>query len=77
MSCNLVDPLRLGPADMWDRVAALATIDHAELVGLIPRAALDAVPRERWQQLDLSAGRTIEARLSRPTRPRGGDELPS
>jgi glutamate formiminotransferase len=69
VSMNLVDPLRLGPADAYDLVAALAAptgaaVEGAELVGLVPQAVLDAVPQERWADLDLGADRTIEARLA-------------
>jgi glutamate formiminotransferase len=63
VSCNLVAPGVLGPADVWDKVSALVEIERAELVGLVPAAVLQAIPRERWQQLDLSPERTIESRL--------------
>ena len=63
VSMNLIDPLNLGPAEVYDRVAASAAIDHAELVGLAPRAVLDAVDPDRWAQLDLAAETTIESRL--------------
>jgi glutamate formiminotransferase len=59
VSMNLVDPYRLGPAPAYDAVAALVAVDRAELVGLIPRAVLDAVPPSRWGQLDLGPGRTL------------------
>jgi glutamate formiminotransferase len=65
VSMNLLDPLTVGPAAIYDRVAAEVTIARAELVGLAPRAVLDAVPRERWTELDLAADRTIVARLER------------
>jgi hypothetical protein len=65
VSMNLVDPLDVGPAQVWDAVAAQATVARAELVGLVPEAALRAVPEARWSQLDLAADRTIEARRSR------------
>ena len=42
VSMNLVDPLVVGPADVYDQVAAIARIARAELVGLVPRAVLDA-----------------------------------
>jgi glutamate formiminotransferase len=64
VSMNLVDPATVGPADIYDRVAAHAEIDHAELVGLVPRAVLDAVDPARWTELDLSTDRTIEARMA-------------
>jgi glutamate formiminotransferase len=62
VSMNLVEPLRFGPAEAYDAVAALAGVDRAELVGLVPSAVLEAVPTRRWAELDLSASRTIEAR---------------
>jgi hypothetical protein len=64
VSLNLVEPLVTGPADAWDAVNRLAPVARAELVGLVPRAVLDAVPEARWAELDLAADRTIEARLS-------------
>jgi glutamate formiminotransferase len=65
VSMNLIDPTELGPAAATDRVAALAPVAGCELVGLVPRAVLDAVPRARWAALDLAEDRTIEARLAR------------
>jgi hypothetical protein len=53
----------LGPADAHDRVAAQVEVAGAELVGLVPAAVLQAVPRDRWDELDLAADRTVEARL--------------
>jgi glutamate formiminotransferase / 5-formyltetrahydrofolate cyclo-ligase len=69
VSMNLVAPERLGPAAAYDLVAGLATqagarAARAELVGLVPRAVLDAVPARRWTELDLAEDRTIEARLA-------------
>lgn len=63
VSCNLIDPLTVGPDAIYDAVAALASIDRAELVGLVPQAVLDGIPQRRWAELDLAADRTIEARL--------------
>jgi glutamate formiminotransferase len=63
VSCNLVDPASLGPAAVHDLVASRSPVARAELVGLLPRAVLDAVPRHRWAELDVDAGRTIEGRL--------------
>lgn len=63
VSMNLVDPLAVGPAEVWDRVAARAPIARAELVGLVPAAVLSRTPEARWAQLDLAEDRTIEARL--------------
>lgn len=66
VSCNLIAPWLLGPAEAYGAVAARAAVDHAELVGLVPRSILDGTPRHRWKQLDLDPSRTIEARLERP-----------
>lgn len=63
VSINLVAPVEVGPAQVFDQVAALAVIDRAELVGLVPQAVLDATSQHRWPELDLAADRTIEARL--------------
>jgi glutamate formiminotransferase len=69
VSCNLVDPTVLGPAAAYDAVAAAAAPMHiavtrAELVGLVPRSLVLAVPEARRAQLDLDLERTIEARLA-------------
>ena len=72
VSMNLVDPAVAGPAEVWDRVAAQAPVERAELVGLVPETVLAATPEARWAQLDLGAERTIEARLAeRARRPHG------
>jgi len=70
VSMNLVDWEETGPAEAYDAVAALAAergsrVSGAELVGLVPGAALEAVPAERWAELGLSSSQTIEARLRR------------
>ena len=65
VSMNLVDPYAIGPAEAADAVAALASVAGCELVGLIPRAVLAAIPQYRWAALDLTESRTIEARLAR------------
>lgn len=70
VSCNLVDPLALGPAAAYDAVAEVAgalgaTADGAELVGLVPAIVLAAVDPTRWPALDLRPDRTLEARLDR------------
>lgn len=67
VSMNLIDPLRLGPAAVYDRVAGLAPIARAELVGLAPRSVLDAIPPNRWERLDLAVESTIEYRLAQRT----------
>ena len=64
VSMNLIEPMRVGPAEAWDRVAALAGVQGAELVGLVPQAVLAAAPRSRWEELDLAPDRTIESRLA-------------
>jgi glutamate formiminotransferase len=64
VSCNLVDPDRLGPAEAYDAVAAQARVTRAELVGLVPESVLRSVPAHRWTELDLDSDRTIEARLA-------------
>ena len=65
VSCNLVRPSELGPGEAFDLVAAHAEIVRAELVGLLPRAVLAAIPPRRWALLDLDESKTIEARLTR------------
>jgi glutamate formiminotransferase / 5-formyltetrahydrofolate cyclo-ligase len=63
VSMNLVDPARVGPAAVFDAVAAQTPVARAELVGLVPRSVLDPIPRARWRELDVADDRTIEARL--------------
>ena len=65
VSMNLVEPLRVGPAEAFDRVAGHAEVAGAELVGLVPSGVLERTPEDRWPALDLDADRTIEARLAR------------
>ena len=64
VSCNLIDPLRVGPAEVYDRLTALlplgVRISECELVGLAPAEVLGAIPEERWAQLGLSEEKTIE-----------------
>jgi glutamate formiminotransferase len=69
VSCNLVDPVRLGPAEAYDVVAervaeAGGRVEGAELVGLIPEIVLRAVPAGRRAALGLAEDATVEARLS-------------
>jgi glutamate formiminotransferase len=64
VSINLVDPLSVGPADVYDAVAARTGIARAELVGLIPGAVLERIDPTRWSALDVSEDRTIEHRLT-------------
>jgi glutamate formiminotransferase len=66
VSCNLIDPLSVGPSQVYDQVTGLlgrGAIDHAELVGLAPGALLQRENPTRWPQLGLSEATTIEARL--------------
>jgi glutamate formiminotransferase len=68
VSCNLVDPMSIGPAVVYDEVDRLARdarvcVTRAELVGLAPAAVVEAAPRGRWEQIDLDPDRTVEARL--------------
>ncbi len=70
VSCNLIDPLSVGPAQIYDEVDRLArgagaSVTRAELVGLAPAAVVETAPESRWRQLDLDPGRTLEARLAR------------
>lgn len=65
VSCNLLSPDVVGPAEAHDLVAAQATVAEAELVGLLPASVLARIPRSRWTELDLAADRTIESRLRR------------
>ena len=63
VSCNLIAPLALGPAAVFDAVARHLPIARAELVGLVPAAVLEGIPQARWPELGLSLETTIEARL--------------
>jgi glutamate formiminotransferase / 5-formyltetrahydrofolate cyclo-ligase len=68
VSCNLVDPGQLGPAELYDLVVGLVdqeegAIVGAELVGLMPRSVLKDIAVTRWAQLGLSADSTVESRL--------------
>lgn len=71
VSCNLVAPLRVGPAEFYDAVAAAAPVERAELVGLIGRDVLSRVPEARWDELDIGEARTVEARLEKSSGPGG------
>ncbi len=63
VSCNLIAPLVVGPAAVFDAVATRTAVARAELVGLVPARVLAAIPEHRWPELDLDRSRTIEARL--------------
>jgi glutamate formiminotransferase len=62
VSCNLIDPDRVGPAALYDAVASRAAVARAELVGLVPATVRGGWPPARWRSLDLGPSRTIEAR---------------
>jgi glutamate formiminotransferase len=67
ISFNLIDPMSVRPSMVYDKVVALlgdGEIDHAELVGLIPEAVLQAEDPQRWEQLGLAHSATIESRLA-------------
>jgi glutamate formiminotransferase len=67
ISFNLIDPLRVPPSVVYDEATDLlsvGSIDHAELVGLIPDALLSLEDPKRWSQLGLSKDATIESRLA-------------
>jgi glutamate formiminotransferase len=68
VSMNLVDPVSVGPADVFDAVSRQVGVARAELVGLVPDAVLRRVDPARWTELDLGADRTIESRLRRRVR---------
>jgi glutamate formiminotransferase / 5-formyltetrahydrofolate cyclo-ligase len=73
VSCNLIEPAVVGPAEVFDRVVRLAgdagaAVERCELVGLLPAAVLQRIPPGRRGVLDLSAERTIEARLEERAR---------
>jgi glutamate formiminotransferase len=73
VSMNLIDPDRFGPLDAYDLVAAEVAahggrIESAELVGLVPARCLTAIPRTRWEQLDLGPERTIEWQIAQRNR---------
>jgi glutamate formiminotransferase len=72
VSCNLLNPSVLGPAQAFDEVAARlprgsAGIERAELVGLVPEVVLATTPRGRWRELAIGPDVTIEARLADPS----------
>ena len=66
ISMNLIDLQKVGIDSAYDAVAQRASVQRAELVGLIPRAALDAVDPTRWNQLNIGVESTIEWRIDNP-----------
>lgn len=67
-STNLIAPLQYGPWDLYEDVRSRVDVSSCELVGLVPKAVLNNIKRERWDLLDLSESRTIEARISSKNR---------
>lgn len=71
VSCNLVEPFRVGPGDVYAQVMAAAadagvSVARGELVGLVPAAVADAVPEADRRQVDVDMDRTVERRLGPP-----------
>ncbi len=71
ISMNLIDLQIVGIDDAYDAVAQHASsqgvdIQRAELVGLIPRFALDGIDPHRWVELDIEVESTIEWRMKNP-----------
>ena len=64
VSVNLIQSMISGPNDVFSAVSQHATVHHAELVGLLPASVLATIPRDRWEDLDLSVEQTIEWRLT-------------
>jgi glutamate formiminotransferase len=64
VSCNLITPFAYGPAAALDGVRRHADVARCELVGLVPDGVLRAVPRSRWQELDLDERSSLEVRLA-------------
>ena len=69
VSCNLIDPMSVSVAAVYDAVSERAgvrgySVLRGELVGLAPRSMLDLIPRHRWPELDLREDATIESRMA-------------
>jgi hypothetical protein len=62
---NLVKPHVATPYDAFKLVSAHTRVTHTELVGLLPADVLAAVPRNKWEELDVGIERTIEFRLAK------------
>lgn len=67
-SANLINPMIYRPDHFYDDVTRLTAAVHvdvlgAELVGLVPGEVLSQIDPARWEELDLTMGKTIEARL--------------
>jgi glutamate formiminotransferase len=64
VSCNLVDPFTLGPAELYALVERRAPIARAELVGLLPEQVLRAIDVASWPRLGLAGDQSLEGRLA-------------
>lgn len=64
VSMNLISPSAVGPMQVFDQIASMAETLRCELVGLMPANVLGAIPRSRWEELDLDPSRTIEAQIA-------------
>jgi glutamate formiminotransferase len=67
VSCNLVGASGRDLEKVFDAVARGSNargcrLARAEVVGLVPAAALDEIPHDRWPELGLTETLTIEAR---------------
>jgi glutamate formiminotransferase len=64
VSCNLIEPLRIGPDVAYDRLLSVLPegghISECELVGLAPTEVLVHIDESRWPQLGLREDLTIE-----------------
>jgi glutamate formiminotransferase len=69
VSMNLVDYPTTGMTAVFDAIESLAathgtTIDHSELVGLVPRDALPEEPQTRLKLREFSSSQILENRIS-------------
>lgn len=53
-----------GPNEIYSAVSQYAKVHHTELVGLLPASVLSTIPRDLWEELDLSVQQTIEWRVA-------------
>ena len=70
VSCNLIAPDELGPAELVALVADRGAVEGVavvgtELVGLIPASVLECIDVAERGRLDISPEQTIEARADR------------
>ena len=67
VSCNIIDTDAVRLSHLYGQVLDMVgdgAIHRCELVGLAPASLLEREPRERWDELGLSASSTIEARCA-------------